>query len=45
MDADGFRGDWHNTYRPQPQTVSSALRDASTRATNNAVQQEQASGS
>jgi uncharacterized protein YukE len=45
LDADGFRGDWHNTYRTQLQTVSSALRDASTRATSNATQQEQASSS
>lgn len=42
-DADTFRGDWQSSYRTQLQTVSSALRDASTRATNNAVQQEQAS--
>lgn len=45
LDADGFRGDWHNTYRTQLSTVSSALRDASSRATNNAAQQEQASNS
>jgi len=42
-DADGFRGDWHNTHRSQLQNVATALRDASTRAVNNAVQQEQAS--
>lgn len=44
-DADKFRGDWHNTYRAQLQNVVGALRDASTRATQNATQQEQASGS
>jgi hypothetical protein len=43
MDADTFRGDWNTSYRTQLQTVSTALRDASTRATNNATQQEQAS--
>jgi hypothetical protein len=43
MDADTFRGDWNTSYHTQLQTVSSALRDASTRATNNAAQQEQAS--
>jgi len=43
LDADGFRGDWQNSYRVQLQTVSAALRDASTRATGNANQQEQAS--
>jgi uncharacterized protein YukE len=42
-DADAFRGDWQSTHRAQLNTVSSALRDASTRATANANQQEQAS--
>jgi uncharacterized protein YukE len=44
-DADGFRNDWLNTHRVQLQNVAGALRDASTRATNNANQQEQASAS
>jgi len=44
-DADKFRGDWHNTYRAQLHNVAGALHDASTRASQNATQQEQASGS
>ncbi|MEV4518234.1 hypothetical protein AB0K00_55930 [Dactylosporangium sp. NPDC049525] len=44
-DADGFRNDWLNTHRTQLQNVAGALRDASTRASNNANQQEQASAS
>jgi uncharacterized protein YukE len=44
-DAEKFRGDWHNTYRAQLHNVAGALRDASTRASHNATQQEQASGS
>ncbi|MEU0880528.1 hypothetical protein ABZ345_18145 [Lentzea sp. NPDC005914] len=42
-DADGFRSDWSGTYRTQLAAVSTALREASTRAANNAVQQEEAS--
>ena len=42
-DADAFRGDWAGTYRTQLAAVSAALREASTRATNNAAQQEEAS--
>jgi hypothetical protein len=44
-DADMFRNDWQSTHRVQLNTVASALRDASMRATSNANQQEQASGS
>jgi uncharacterized protein YukE len=44
-DAEGFRNDWQSTHRTQLHTVSAALRDASTRATSNANQQEQASAS
>ncbi|MGI5242977.1 hypothetical protein [Dactylosporangium sp. CA-139066] len=44
-DADSFRGDWQNTHRTQLQNVAGALRDASTRASQNATQQEQASSS
>lgn len=44
-DADGFRGDWQSTHRTQLHTVATALRDASTRATSNANQQDEASGS
>ena len=43
FDADGFRGDWQSTHRTQLHAVATALRDASTRATANANQQEQAS--
>jgi hypothetical protein len=42
-DADGFRTDWASTYRTQLAAVSTALREASTRAGNNAAQQEEAS--
>ena len=42
-DATSFRGDWNGTYRAQLSTVAHALRDASSRATNNANQQDQAS--
>ena len=42
-DGDTFRNDWHTTYRNQLSTISSALRDASSRAVSNAVQQEEAS--
>jgi len=42
-DADTFRADWSGTYRTQLVAVSTALREASTRATNNAAQQEEAS--
>jgi DNA segregation ATPase FtsK/SpoIIIE-like protein len=42
-DADMFRNDWQSTHRTQLNTVSNALRDASTRATAHANQQEQAS--
>ncbi len=42
-DATGFRGDWHGAHRTQLMTVADALNNASTRATNNAEQQEQAS--
>jgi hypothetical protein len=44
-DADAFRSDWTTTLRIGLNNVSGALRDASTRATNNANQQEQASAS
>ena len=43
FDADGFRNDWQSTHRTQLHAVATALRDASTRATANANQQEQAS--
>lgn len=45
FDADSFRSDWHSTHRSQLHAVSAALRDASTRATANATQQEEASNS
>jgi uncharacterized protein YukE len=44
-DADGFRGDWQGTHRTQLHTVATALREASSRASNNANQQETASTS
>lgn len=44
-DADAFRNDWQSVHRVQLTTVAQALRDASTRATNNATQQEQVSQS
>jgi uncharacterized protein YukE len=45
FDATNFRNDWQGTHRTQLHAVASALRDASTRATANANQQEQASSS
>ena len=45
FDADGFRNDWQTTHRTQLHAVSTALRDASSRATANANQQEEASAS
>jgi uncharacterized protein YukE len=44
-DADNFRSEWQSTHRSQLHAVSTALRDAATRATANANQQEQASSS
>jgi uncharacterized protein YukE len=44
-DADNFRNDWQSVHRVQLSTVAQALRDAATRANNNANQQEQASSS
>ncbi|GIG57806.1 hypothetical protein Lfu02_21780 [Longispora fulva] len=44
-DAEGFRSEWQGTHRTQLHTVATALRDAATKATNNANQQEQASAS
>jgi uncharacterized protein YukE len=43
-DADTFRNDWQSVHRVQLTAVAQALRDAATRANNNATQQEQASG-
>lgn len=42
-DAQSFRNDWQSTHRTQLHNVATALRDASSRATTNANQQEQAS--
>ncbi|MCS7484130.1 hypothetical protein ACFFQW_28995 [Umezawaea endophytica] len=42
-DADIFRGDWAASYRTQLTAVASALRDAATRANNNATQQAETS--
>ncbi len=42
-DAASFRSDWSSTHRSQLNAVSNALREAASRATNNANQQEQAS--
>lgn len=42
-DADTFRSDWVGSYRTQLVAVATALREASTRATANATQQEEAS--
>jgi uncharacterized protein YukE len=42
-DADSFRSDWAATHRAQLTAVAGALRDASTRATNNANQQAEVS--
>ncbi|TWP54054.1 hypothetical protein FKR81_00335 [Lentzea tibetensis] len=42
-DADTFRTDWATTYRAQLTAVATALRDASTRATGNANQQDETS--
>jgi uncharacterized protein YukE len=44
-DAQNFRNDWHTTHRSQLHAVSTALRDASQRSSQNASQQEQASAS
>lgn len=44
-DATNFRDDWNGTHRAQLNTVANALRDAASRANNNASQQEQASAS
>lgn len=44
-DATAFRSDWSSTHRAQLSQVAHALRDASSRATNNANQQDQASSS
>lgn len=44
-DADNFRNEWQSTHRGQLSAVAHALRDASTRATVNANQQEEASAS
>ncbi|GGS54349.1 WXG100 family type VII secretion target [Actinokineospora fastidiosa] len=43
QDASSFRSDWESRHRPQLAAVASALRDAATRATVNAQQQEQTS--
>lgn len=42
-DADNFRHDWQSSYASQLRNICSALRDASSRATSNANQQEQTS--
>lgn len=42
-DATSFRSDWQSHHRTQLYSVADALSDASSRATNNAEQQEQAS--
>lgn len=42
-DADGFRSDWEGTYKTQLQNVANALKDAATKATKNAEEQESAS--
>lgn len=42
-DADSFRHDWETTYKVQLHNISIALRDAGSRATFNATQQDQAS--
>jgi uncharacterized protein YukE len=42
-DADGFRHDWETTYKVQLHNISVALRDAGSRATFNATQQQDAS--
>jgi uncharacterized protein YukE len=42
-DATNFRGDWNSSHRTQLMNVADALSEASTRATSNAEQQEQAS--
>jgi NADH:ubiquinone oxidoreductase subunit len=42
-DASSFRSDWQSHHRTQLNNVTDALSDASSRATNNADQQEQAS--
>jgi uncharacterized protein YukE len=41
-DADAFRSDWQGAHRAQLFAVGNALRDASSHATANANQQEQA---
>jgi hypothetical protein len=43
--ADSFRSDWQSTHRTQLHNVATALRDAASRATANANQQEEASTS
>lgn len=42
-DATNFRSDWNSSHRTQLMHVADALSEASTRATSNAEQQEQAS--
>jgi len=42
-DANHFRDEWNSSHRTQLMNVAEALSDASTRATSNAEQQEQAS--
>ncbi|MFC3898478.1 hypothetical protein ACFOWZ_44020 [Lentzea rhizosphaerae] len=43
QDADALRSDWSSTYRTQLVSVAAVLREASSRAINNAAQQEEAS--
>lgn len=43
-DADQFRNDWQGTLSTQLRNVAQTLRDTQTRASQNAAQQEQASG-
>jgi uncharacterized protein YukE len=42
-DATRYRGDWTGTHHPQLTAVANALREASTAAKNNVMQQENAS--
>lgn len=44
-DAEQFKGDWQSIHVPALKNVATALRDAQTRATTNADQQEQVSAS
>ena len=44
-DATGFRSEWDTRHRPQLTAVAGALREAATRASANALQQEQTSAS